>query len=209
MLTLYHAPMSRSSRIVWLLEELGCDYRTRAVSIRRRDPEAPPAPGAPMTGARDPANRHPHGKVPALDHDGTMVYESAAVVLYLTDLFPEKGFGPAVGEPQRGDYLSWLAYYAGVFEPAFTTAVLGFDETDSTTGWAPIGEVMAHVGGALDRGPYMLGDAFSGADILYGSTFALFMGSPLVPRTDALAAYVARLTARPAYRRAAERDDAP
>lgn len=205
MLTLYHAPRSRSTRIIWLLEELGADYEIRTVSIRRRDPAAEGL-DPPMIGERDPANPHPHGKVPAIVHDGDLVFESAAVVLYLTDAFPQNGIGPKVGDPLRGPYLSWLAYYAGVAEPAFTSAFYDFKVANSTVGWAPVQEVMDHINGMLARGPYLLGDWFSGADILFGSTFALFMGSPLVPRTDALAAYVERTTSRPAYQRAAAKD---
>ncbi len=108
----------------------------------------------------------------------------------------------------RGPYLSWLAYYAGVAEPAFTSAFFGFEVANSTVGWAPVEEVMGHINGELAKGPYLLGDAFSGADVLFGSTFALFMGSPLVPRTDTLAAYVERVTSRPAYQRAAAKDEA-
>ena len=207
MLTLYHAPRSRSSRIIWLLEELGADYRVETVSIRRRDPAAQ-GPDAPMIGEPDPANVHPHGKVPALLHDGAVVYESAAIVAYLTDAFPQNGIGPRIGDPLRGPYLSWLAYYAGVMEPAFTSAFYGFQVANSATGWAPVPDVMAHVERTLAEGPYLLGDAFSGADVLVGSAFAMFIGSPLVPRTDLLAAYVERLTSRPAYGRAAAKDGA-
>lgn len=78
MLTLCHAPQSRSWRIIWLLEELGADYDVKTVSIRRREPSAR-GPVAPMIGARDPDNVHPHGKVPALVHDGVTIFESAAV----------------------------------------------------------------------------------------------------------------------------------
>ena len=207
MLTLYHAPRSRSSRIIWLLEELGPEYSIETVSIRRRDPAAE-SPDAPMIGAPDPANVHPHGKVPALVHDGAVVYESAAIVLYLTDAFPQNRIGRAIGDPLRGSYLSWLAYYAGVMEPAFTSAFYGLQVADTATGWAPVPDVMAHVERTLGQGPYLLGNAFSGADILVGSAFALFIGSPLLPRTDLLAAYVERLTSRPAYRRASAMDGA-
>lgn len=206
MLTLFHAPRSRSSRIIWLLEELGADYAIKTVSIRRRDPSAQ-GPNAGMIGTRDSANVHPHGKVPAIVHDGVVVYESAAIVAYLTDMFPQNGIGAQIGDPRRGPYLSWLAYYAGVMEPAFTSAFLGFDAANSTTGWVPVKDLMDHVNGTLAKGPYLLGEKFSGADLLIGSAFALFMGSPLLPRTDALAGYVDRLTARPAYRRAAAKDD--
>jgi glutathione S-transferase len=206
MLTLYHAPRSRSSRIIWLLEELGADYEVKTVSIRRRDPAAQ-GPDAQMIGEPDPQNVHPHGKVPALLHDGARVFESSAIVLYLTDAFPERRIGPRIGEPLRGPYLSWLAYSAGVIEPAFTSAFFDFHLANSTTGWAPVADVMAFVNETLAKGPYILGDVFSGADVLIGSTFALFLGHPLVPRTDQLAAYVERLTSRPAYMRAAAKDE--
>jgi glutathione S-transferase len=207
MLTLYHAPNSRSSRIIWLLEELGADYRIKPVSIRRRNPSAL-AFGTGTIGSRDPANVHPHGKVPAVVHDNVTIVESAAIVLYLTDAFPQNGIGPRIGDRQRGPYLSWLAYYAGVMEPAFTSTFFGFKETNSTTGWVSVDDLMAHITGTLAKGPYLLGDAFSGADVLIGSAFALFMGSPLLPRTELLVAYVDRLTSRPAYRRATEKDAA-
>lgn len=79
MLTLIHAPLSRSSRIIWLLEELGAEYEIRYVDIRRWD----------GSGGPDENNPHPHKQVPALLHDGTLIWESVAVVQYLTDLYPD------------------------------------------------------------------------------------------------------------------------
>src|SRR5579859_5670765 len=114
MITLHHAPKSRSSRFLFLLEELGAPYEIKRVSIRRGD----------GSGAPDPENPHPHGKVPVIDDDGVIVYESSAIALYLTDTFPRAGLGPVVGDPLRGPYLSWLAYYTGVLEPAFVSKFL-------------------------------------------------------------------------------------
>jgi len=200
MITLYHAPSSRSSRFVWLLEEIGQPYATKIVSIRRREGGSD----------QDPAYRqiHPHGKVPAIDHDGVIVFESSAIALYLADAFPAAGLGPKIGDPKRGPFVTWLAYYAGVMEPAFVSKALGFATTNSTTGWAPTEEVVAYVGGQLRRGPYLLGEAFSTADILFGSTFALFKGSPLMPPDATIDAYVERVTSRPACQRAAAKDAA-
>jgi glutathione S-transferase len=196
MLTLYHAPRSRSSRFIWLLEELGAPYEIKVVSIRRGD----------GSGERDPKNPHPHGKVPAITHDGAVVFESCAVASYLTDAFPENGIGPVVGDTKRGAYLTWLAYYAGVLEPAFTSKFMKIDVPRGTAGWVGVDEAMAHVGATLAAGPYLLGERFSAADVLYGSTFALFLGSPMLPESPVLRAYVDRCTARPAYRRAAAKD---
>jgi glutathione S-transferase len=196
MITLYHAPRSRSSRILWLLEEIEAPYVIEKVTIRRRD----------GGGALDPRNPHPHGKAPAIEHDGVLVFESAAIVAYLTDAFPKNGIGPVVGDSARGAYLTWLAYYAGVLEPAFVSKFLNVAPPRGTAGWVAADESMDYVVRTLEAGPYLLGDRFSGADILFGSAFGLFLGSPLLPKTPLLEAYVNRCIDRDAYRRAAAKD---
>ena len=197
MITLYHAPRSRSSRFLFLLEELGAPYEIKLVSIRRGD----------GSGALDPANPHPHGKVPAIRDGETLVFESAAVALYLTDKFTANGIGPLVGDPLRGAYLTWLAYYAGEMEPAWVSKFMQVEPPRGTAGWVRTDEIMAFVNATLDKGPYLLGDAFSAADILVGTTFALFMGTPMLEKTPLLEAYVKRITARPAYARALAREN--
>jgi glutathione S-transferase len=197
MITLYHAPRSRSSRFIFLLEELGAPYEVAKVSIRRGD----------GSGALDSGNPHPHGKVPAIRDGETLVYESVAVALYLTDKFPQAGIGPVVGDPHRGAYLTWLAYYAGVMEPAWTSAFMKADVPRGTAGWVKTEEVMELVNATLSKSPFILGEKFSAADILIGTTFQLFMGSPLLPKTDLLQAYVQRVVERPAFARAAARDN--
>ncbi len=192
MLTLYHCPRTRSSRFIWLLEELGAPYEIKLVNIRRRD----------GTGALDPANPHPHGKVPALVHDGALVFESAAICTYLTDAFPKNGIGPVVGDAKRGPYLTWLAYYAGVMEPAFVSKAMNAEVPRGTAGWVKADEAADYVAKALSKEPYLLGGKFSAADVLFGSTFALFQNSPLLPGPERFKPYVERVTARPAYVRA-------
>jgi glutathione S-transferase len=194
MITLYHAPRSRASRFIFLLEELGAPYQLEEVSIRRGD----------GSGALDPGNPHPHGKVPAIRDGETLVHESAAVALYLTDKFPKNGIGPLVGDAKRGAYLTWLAYYAGVMEPAWMSAFMKWEVPRGTAGWVKTDEVMALVNTTLAKQPFLLGDKFSAADILIGTTFKLFMGSPILAKTDLLEAYVGRVTDRPAYARAQE-----
>jgi glutathione S-transferase len=103
MLTLYHAPQSRSSRILWLLEELGADYELVITDIPRQD----------GSGAADPRNPHPDQKLPALVHDGALITESIAIVQYLADLYPKVGLAPAIGDPLRGPYLTWLVRGCG------------------------------------------------------------------------------------------------
>ena len=184
MITLYHAPRSRASRFIFLLEELGAPYELAEVTIRRGD----------SSGALDTHNPHPHGKVPAIRDGETIVYESAAIALYVTDKFPQASIGPLIGDPKRGAYLTWLAYYAGVMKPAWMSA---FMKTD---------EVMELVNATLSKGSYILGEKFSAANVLIATTFKLFMGSPLLPKTDLLEAYVNRVTERPAYARGMAKD---
>ena len=197
MITLYHAPRSRSSRFIFLLEELGAPYEIHKVSIRRGD----------GSGAADPANPHPHGKVPAIRDGETLVFESAAVALYLTDKFPANRIGPLPGDPRRGAYLTWLAYYAGEMEPAWVSKFMKVIPPRGTAGWVAPEEIMPFVNATLEKGPYLLGEEFSAADILVGTTFKLFMGSPMLEKTPLLEAYVQRVTDRPAYARTAARDN--
>lgn len=87
-------------------------------------------------------------------------------------------------------------------EPAFISAFFKFDANSSAVPWAPVADVMKHVNAALEKRPYLLGQTFSGADVLAGSAFMLFHDSPLQLKSAALTAYVERLNARPAYRKA-------
>ena len=197
MITLYHRPNTRSARFVFLLEELEAPYKI--TTVHGRGPDG--------TGAPDPNNPHPHGKVPAISDsdDGTVVFESSAIALYLTDKFSKNRIGPLVGDPKRGAYLTWLAYYCGVMEPAWTMNFLKLQIPRGPQGWAPVEEVMAHTLKTLEQGPYILGEKFSAADILLGTTFQMFMGGPSMPKTPLLEAYVKRVVERPAFARAMEK----
>ncbi len=193
MLTLFHAPRSRSTRMIWLLEELGADYEIRTVNIARQG----------GVGARDPANPHPHGQVPALVDDGVLITESAAIALYLTDKYRERPMGPAVGDPLRGPYLTWLAYYAGVLE-----AVIGaFFRNGMTEADKAAYEILdAQLKGALERGTWLLGDDFSAADILFISL--LQFARQALPPHAVYDRWLERAQARPAFTRAMQKDDA-
>jgi glutathione S-transferase len=196
MITLYHAPQSRSSRIVWLLEELGAPYEIRPVSIFR-----------PMSGqgTPDPANPHPDKRVPAIVHDGVLVAESIAVVLYLTDAFPAAGLGRPVGDPGRGAYLTWVAWYAAEMEPAMM-ASFGNELAGSPMKQRSHEAVVRRIEGALAKAPYVMGERFSAADLLVSS--AIDFGRRAFPESAAIDDYVARCKARPAALRAQALDGA-
>jgi len=197
MITLYHHPKSRSTRFIFLLEELGAPYEIKLVDVRHRD----------GTGALDPANPHPHGKVPVISDDGEVVFESPAIALYLTDKFPKAGLGPIAGERGRGAYLSWLVYYGSVMEPSFMSKFLNTPVPRGSAGWVVLEEAMAFVIATLSKSPYLLGDKFSAADVLYGTTFAMFGQSAILPKSPVIEDYANRVLARPAYQRAQGKDN--
>jgi glutathione S-transferase len=196
MITLYHAPQSRSSRMIWLLEELGQPYEIRPVSIFR-----------PMTGegSPDPTNPHPDKRVPALEHDGSLVAESVAIVLYLTDAFPEAQLGPVAGDASRGAYLTWLAWYSAELEPAMF-AGFGGELASSPQKRRGYEAAMRRLDEAVARGPYLIGEGFSGADLLIASAIAF--GRKVFPGSQVLDAYVERCRSRPAAVRGLALDNA-
>jgi glutathione S-transferase len=188
MLTIYHAPESRSSAIMTLIEEMGiADKITmQLVDIPRMD----------GTGRTDPANPHPEGKAPCLVHDGHVITERGAIMLYLTTLFPETGLAPAVGSPEWGSYITWLSWYQGVFEP-----VLVLEAAEVTHPFIPKTfrshvEAAARIHAALEQGPYLLGDSFTAADLLIHSPYAWFKDS--APNDPLIKDWLARCMARPA-----------
>jgi glutathione S-transferase len=195
MLVLHHAPQSRSSRIVWLLEELGAPYELRITNIPRLD----------GSGAPDPDNPHPDKKVPALVDDGVLVTESIAIVQYLIDKFPAAGLGPAIGDPRRGPYLSWLAYYAGVIEPVVNFGFVGLaDHPGLRRTFRGKAELDARVLGALRASPYLVGDRFTGADLVLASV--AHWARAALPEGEVVDDYLKRINARPALARALAKD---
>jgi glutathione S-transferase len=179
-----------------MLEELGVPYEIALVEIRRAD----------GSGRRDEHNPQPHGKVPIIEHDGVLVHEMAAIAIYLTDAFPAARMGPPVGDPRRAKFLTWLVYYAGVLEPAAVSKFVGWQVPRGTASWVDLDEVLPHIDGTLQRQPYIAGDEFTMADVLYGGAFAFYGMNPRFPMTPAIRAYVERCVARPARARATARD---
>lgn len=195
MLRLFHAPQSRSGRVLWLLHEIDAPFETVRCDIPRRD----------GSGARDPRNPHPDGKVPALEHDGALVTETAAILLYLTDLFPERGLGIAPGAPERGAYLTWLFWYGAVVEPVYIAEVLGMaDHPVAQATFRDRHAVADRLIAALAGGDWLMGARFTAADILLCSPYLYFPDA--TPDHPAVRDWIARCTARPGFRRAQAED---
>ncbi len=191
MLTLFHAPMSRSTRIVSLIDELGATDQVdiRQVGVRRMD----------GGGASDPANPHPEGKVPLLVHDGAEIRESTAIAQYLCELFPEAGMAPMHGDPLRGPFLSWMAWYGGVLEPVFVMQAAKIDHPLMHEVFRGMPELTARLEAAL-VGPYLLGENYSAADLIVASAFA--WAPQAIPETGEIGDWVARCNARPSVTKA-------
>ncbi|MBF9044915.1 glutathione S-transferase [Rhodobacterales bacterium HKCCE4037] len=193
MLTLYHAPVSRSSRLVQLVHELGVADRVdiRIVSV---DENAPAS-------ARSP---HPEGKVPFLVHDGVEIRESNAIILYLCDLFPEAGLGPQVGDRDRGRFLSWLAWYGNVVEPVIVTGAAGLSHPLLDLTFRGMPDISARLAEALADAPYLMGERYTAADLLLVSPFAWFADA--LPDDPNVRDWFARCMDRPALKQVAEAD---
>ena len=195
MLKFHHAHQSRSGRVHWLLHELDVPFELIRTDIPRRD----------GSGARDPQNPHPDGKVPALDHDGERVTETGAIMLYLTDRFADRGLGIAPGEPGRGAYLTWLFWYGGVVEPVYVLEVLEVAAHPAAQAtFRDRDAVAARLIAALEAGPWLMGARFTAADILLCSPYLYFPDA--TPDHPAVHDWIARCTARPACQRAQEAD---
>jgi len=198
MITLVHTPRTRSSAFLWLLEEVGEPYGIQFVTIRRAD----------GSGSLDTSNPHPHGKVPVLIDGTSIIFEQSAIALYVADKYPKAELGPRIDDAARGSFLTLLSYYSGVVEPSFMSKFMNVTVPRGSAGWVDSGEVMDFINGRLANHPYIVGENFTAADILYASAFALFMESPLLEgkKTQQLQDYVARCVSRPARARAASKD---
>ena len=192
----YHAPNSRSGGTLALLEELGVDYELQLVNLKSGE-------------QRQAAYRHvnPMGKVPAIRHLDTLITEQPAVFLYLADLFPEKGLAPAIGDPLRGPYVRWLVYYGSSFEPAVVDRSAKREPVaPSTSPYGTWDDVYNTITGQLEKGPYLLGERFTAADVLWGGALHWMTLFKIMPETPAVRAYIDRVVTRPAIQRAAAKD---
>jgi glutathione S-transferase len=196
-LTLYHASPSRSSIILWMLEEIGQPYDIKLIRLSEGDNMKP-----------DFLAINPMGKVPALKHGDTVTSELAAICAYLADEFPDNMLIVPIGTTQRGVYLKWLFFAPGCLEPAMTDraaprkepprrAMLGYGDFDTTM------NVLAK---ALEKGPWLMGEQFTAADVVIGSNIRWGMIFKLIPERKEFVDYVARIAARPAAQRAEAKD---
>jgi glutathione S-transferase len=196
MIKLYHHPYSRAAGVVWTLEEIGEPYELVFVDLFK---------GAQKAG--DVVALNPMGKVPLLVDGDAVVSESAAIALYLADRYASGRLAPRLDDPRRGAYFRWTLFAPSVIEPASMAKGAGWEYKPSQAGWGDYEAVMSAIEQALSTGPFLLGEMFSIADVVFGGTLRFMTRFKMMTASPQIAAYIARLDARPALQRSDARND--
>jgi glutathione S-transferase len=196
-LTLYHAAPSRSSITRWMLEEVGEPYDIHLLNLGTGDNRKP-----------DYLAINPMGKVPALKHGDTVITEAAAICAYLADEFPRAKLNVPIGTPRRGVYLKWLFFGPSCIEAAIMDRTFPRKEEArrAALGYGDFDTAMDVTAKAVAKGPYLMGDQFTAADVIIGSTLRWGMMFKMVPERPEFTAYTNRLATRPALQRAEAKD---
>lgn len=197
-LIFYTHPYSRGRTVRWLLEELEVPYVARVMQY-----------GTTIKSAEYLAV-NPMGKVPAIDDDGVVVTEVAAICSYLADKYPEKNLAPALDDPERGSYLRWLFFIAGPMEMASTARAYNWNidqENAMAVGCGMMDDTVDTLEKALQDKPYLCGDRFTAADLLLASYLHWGLLQKTIPERDVFKTYLEKMEQRPAAIRANEIDD--
>ncbi len=191
----YWCPKTRSSRVAWMLEELGRPYEPVHVDIR--SDEAKPAEFLAAS---------PMGKVPAIADGEVRMAESAAICLYLADRYSVGNLAPAVDSDDRGRFLYWMYFTPAVIEPAMAEKFNNVKTNPQSAGWGDFDSMIATLTKGLADGPWIMGDHFSAADVMVGSSVVFMRMFKILPDSPELNAYADRCLARPAYQAALAMD---
>ena len=189
---LYWAPQTRSTRAIWMLEETGLDYDLEHVDIGGTD----------RHDSDEFRAASPMGKVPALVDGDVKMSESAAICLYLADRYRSGVLAPALDDPARGRFLYWLMYTPAVIEPAMSEKFSGTEPNRYRSGWGDYDLMIETLEKGLADKTWILGDRFTAADVMLGSSMVFMRVFGMLPDSDILGAYADRSLARPAYAKA-------
>jgi glutathione S-transferase len=194
MLVVHHLDDSRSQRILWLLEELALPYEIRH---HKRNAETRLAP-------RELKEVHPLGKSPIIEDDGKVVAESGAIIDYVLRRYGNGRLAPTPSGPDYDDYVHWMHYAEGSGMPALIIRINVARVGEAAASALPrldeeIALQLRYLDRALQGRPYILGDAFSAADIqlsFIGELAAARFGIDDYPN---IKAWVQRFQGRRAY----------
>ena len=218
MITVHHLENSRSTAILFLLEELGLEYELKTY---KRDPKSNLAP-------KDYKALHPLGKSPLVEMDGEMFAETAAVMEYILETRAPGKLAPAPGDPSRFRYLHWMHAVEGSLMPLLVMSLL-FNRMDDRAPFLvkPIAKGLtnavrkAYLQPSLDgqlawleaetgKSQWVAGDEFTAADIQLAFPLAAAAARGVLDaRYPNVQAYVARLMDRPGYKAAAQKGGDP
>jgi glutathione S-transferase len=196
-LTLYHAAPSRSATVRWMLEEVGEPYDIHLLKLAEGDQQKP-----------EYLAINPQGKVPALKHKGVIITEVAAICAYLADEFAKAKLNVPIGDPRRGVYFQWLFFGPSCIEPAIIDRAFPRKEAPraAAVGYRDIEQLADIVAGAVSKGPYLMGEQFTAADVVIGSAVRWGTMFKLIPERPEFGPYTAQLSKRPALQRAEAKD---
>jgi len=195
-LTLHHHPFTRAAGVLWMLEEVGCEYALEHLDI--------------MKGVqKQPAFKklNPMGKIPTLVDDDVVVTEAAAIALYLGDRYALGRLAPKPDAPERGTYLRWSFYAPSVIEPGCLAKAASWEFKPGQAGWGSYEEMLDTISEAVGEGPWLLGEQFTMADVVFGGTLRWMTMFGMLDKRPEYMAYVERLQERPAYVRSQEIND--
>ncbi|MBX3232239.1 MAG: glutathione S-transferase family protein [Labilithrix sp.] len=196
-IVLHHHPYSRAAGVVWALEEVGEPYELRWVDIMKGEQKS-----------ADYVALNGMGKVPVLVDGDAVVTECAAIDLYLADRYAYGRLSPKMDDPARGTYLRWSFFAPSVVEPGVTAKMGGWQLKDSQVGWGTYDAMLAAMEKAVTGRDFLLGSTFSMADVIFGGTVRYMLMTKMLDARPAFTAYVERLDARPALKRADEKNAA-
>ncbi len=194
-IVLYHHPFTRASSVVWMLEEVGAPYELRFVDIMKGAHKQP-----------EIIALNPMGKLPVLTDGDTVVTEVAAIGLYLADRYAAGTLSPALTDPNRATYLRWSLFAPSVIEPGAMAKAGNWAFKPGQAGWGEYEAMIKAMEGALQGRDYLLGSAFSMADVIFGGTLRFMLQFKMLEATPIFQAYADRLGERPALKRAEDRN---
>jgi glutathione S-transferase len=196
-ITLYHHPNTRAANVVWTLEEAGVDYTLRFVDLKANEQKS-----------AEVVKLNPMGKLPVLVDGDAVVTEAAAIALYLGDRYGYGTLAPKVDEPARAAYLRWSLFGPSVIEPGGLANAAKWEYKAGQAGWGTPEAMAATIEHAIGNGPYLLGERFTMADVIFGGTVRWMVRFGALEKRPSFVAYVDRLDARPAYQRATAKNAA-
>lgn len=188
---LYHHPFSRAAGVLWSLEEVGVPYELKHIDIMKGEQKSP-----------EVVALNPMGKLPLLTDGDEVVTEAAAIALYLGDRYAYGKLTPKVDDPKRGTYLRWSFFAPSVIEPGASAKMFKWETKPGQVGWGTFESMITAMESAVSKGPFILGDTFSMADVVFGGTLRYMTQFKMIERTTGFGAYLDRLAERPALKRA-------